>query len=69
MFKSSPVAYALDFGLTKKNNIYQDILVEVNDGTSLGNYGLDSIHYAEMLVARWFEIVANDKVDKRNNNL
>lgn len=65
MFKSSPVAYALDFGLTKKNNIYQDILVEVNDGTSLGNYGLDSIYYAEMLVARWFEIVANDKVDKR----
>jgi len=65
MFKSSPVAYSLDFGLTKKNNIYQDILVEVNDGTSLGNYGLDSIHYAEMLVARWVEIVASPRVDAK----
>ncbi len=30
--------------------------MEVNDGCNLGNYGLDSIHYGEMIVARWYEI-------------
>lgn len=69
IFKSAPIAYALDFGLTKEKlgngSIYCDRLVEANDGTSLGNYGLDSIHYAEMLVARWFEIVEKDRLEKR----
>ena len=62
MFKSSPIAYALDFGVIKnKDGMYCDVLVEANDGTSLGNYGLDSIHYVEMLIARWFEIIDKDK--------
>jgi len=28
-------------------------LVEVNDGYSLGSYGLFHIHYAKLLSARW----------------
>jgi hypothetical protein len=53
-FKSeAPVAYALDFGLTGDG---KTALVEFNDFTSLGNYGLDTIHYAEMIMARWHEI-------------
>ena len=51
--EEAPVAYALDFGLT---NDGKTALVEFNDFTSLGNYGLDTIHYSEMIVARWFEI-------------
>lgn len=57
MFKSSPIAYSIDLGVVQTKDGFQDALVEVNDGTSLGNYGLDSIHYAEMLIARWHEIV------------
>ena len=49
----SPCAYALDFGLTDDN---KTTLVEFNDATSLGNYGLNSIHYAEMIASRWVEI-------------
>jgi hypothetical protein len=33
-------------------------IVEVNDGYSLGAYGLAAAHYAQLLQARWREIVA-----------
>jgi hypothetical protein len=49
----APCAYALDFGVTDSG---KTTLIEFNDATSLGNYGLDSIHYAEMLASRWMEI-------------
>lgn len=32
-------------------------LVECNDGYALGYYGLDSLTYAELLIARWSQIV------------
>ena len=57
MFKAAPAAYALDFGVAEVGGIRRDVLVEANDATSLGNYGLDAVRYAEMLVARWDEIV------------
>ena len=50
----APCAYALDFGVDSNGNT---TLVEFNDATSLGNYGLDHIHYAEMLASRWMEIM------------
>jgi hypothetical protein len=49
----APCAYALDFGLTEDG---KTALVEFNDATSLGNYGLDEVRYADMLCNRWFEI-------------
>ena len=32
-------------------------LVEVNDGYSLSPYGLESMEYAELLEARWLQLV------------
>jgi hypothetical protein len=55
-YKPSPVAYGVDIGVS-----YQPFVIEVNDACNLGNYGLDSIHYGEMLVSRWFEIVGGTK--------
>lgn len=72
-YKPCPITYGIDFavsrvkneaydsshGLYSRNAPYYDetIVLEVNDGCNLGNCGLDSIHYGEMIVARWFEIV------------
>lgn len=52
-FSNSPSAYALDFGVDENNNMK---LVEVNDGHSLGSYGISSINYAKFLSARWAEL-------------
>jgi hypothetical protein len=49
----APCAYALDFGLTDDG---KTTLVEFNDATSLGNYGLDALSFAGMIVSRWNEI-------------
>ncbi|WP_292008771.1 ATP-grasp domain-containing protein [Chryseobacterium sp.] len=52
-FISQPNSYSLDFGINEKS---ETILVEVNDGHSLGTYGLSSSHYAKFLSARWGEL-------------
>jgi len=52
-FTSQPNSYALDFGVNENN---ETILVEVNDGHSLGTYGLSPNHYAKFLSARWSEL-------------
>lgn len=49
----APCAYALDFGVDENG---KTTLIEFNDATSLGSYGLDAIRYGEMLSDRWFEI-------------
>lgn len=51
----APVAYALDFGLTDEG---KTSLVEFNDATSLGNYGLDAVNFADMITRRWYEITS-----------
>ena len=53
VFTSSPNAYALDFGVDENNHMK---LVEVNDGHSLGSYGISSTNYAKFLAARWAEL-------------
>ena len=71
-----PIAYGSDIGvhwdktgyepgLYGKGPVQQSFVLEVNDGCNLGNYGLDSIHYGEMIVSRWFEIVAGSKIKKK----
>ncbi len=52
-FESQPNSYALDFGITDNN---KTLLVEVNDGHSLGSYGISSQNYAKFLSARWSEL-------------
>ena len=71
-YKPCPTAYGIDIGVlgdvapkqTPKGLNWYDsaFVIEVNDGCNLGNYGLDSIHYGEMIVSRWFEIMANHNV-------
>lgn len=56
-FNSQPNSYALDFGIDENN---ETILVEVNDGHSLGTYGLSSAHYAKFLSARWSELTQTE---------
>ena len=54
-FTSHPAAYGIDFGLTTEN---ETVLIEINDGFSIGNYGLEDYHYARLLEARWDELVS-----------
>lgn len=52
-YKSASAAYCLDFGVDEQGNHY---LIEVNDGHSLGSYGMGAISYAKFLSARWAEM-------------
>ena len=54
-FINHPAAYAMDFGVTSKN---ETVLIEVNDGFSIGNYGIVDYNYARLLEARWDELVS-----------
>ncbi|WP_341839705.1 ATP-grasp domain-containing protein [Chitinophaga caseinilytica] len=52
-YHNAPKAFALDFGVTDKG---ETLLVEANDGYSLGAYGLPALDYAKLLSARWAEL-------------
>ncbi|MUT67409.1 ATP-grasp domain-containing protein [Paenibacillus sp. NEAU-GSW1] len=52
-FAEAPAAYALDIGIDREGNMK---LVEINDGHSLGTYGMNPIKYAKFLSARWSEL-------------
>ncbi len=54
-YRSAPRGYAVDFGVDAQG---RTLLVEVNDGFGLSNYGLLPQLYAELLAARWTEMVA-----------
>ena len=36
------------------------LLIEINDGYALGNYGLQEILYAKLLSARWAELTETE---------
>jgi hypothetical protein len=55
-WKSQPVAWTLDVGVISDG---RTLLVEVNDGYSIGNYGMKATSYARMIEARWEELVTN----------
>lgn len=60
---SIPAACSLDFGVTEEGNT---ILIEMNDGFSIGAYGLNDELYSKFLMARWAEIVCiDDPFDQR----
>ncbi len=50
----APAGYGIDFGVLTTG---RTVLVEVNEGYSLNPYGLESMEYAELLEARWLELV------------
>ncbi len=52
-YENAPAGYAIDFGLTDKGQL---LVVEVNEGYSIGNYGLFYIDYAKLIATRWAEM-------------
>jgi hypothetical protein len=48
-----PVFYSLDVGT---DSLGRTLIVELNDGYALGNYGLSPLKYTEMTIERWREI-------------
>jgi hypothetical protein len=62
-YTTAPAGYAVDFGATSDG---RTLLVEVNEGHSLGCYGLQQNLYAQLLSARWAELVGtSDPCDFR----
>ena len=60
-FRDCPAGYAADFGVTEDS---RTLLIEINDGYSLGCYGMEPVEYAKLLSARWCELVGiNDDCD------
>lgn len=59
-WQDRPVACSIDIGVIEKDNKYTTVLIEVNDCYALGCYGLDSIHYAKMISARWSQILGRE---------
>lgn len=56
-FTDAPAGYAIDFGVTADG---RTVLIEVNDGYSLGHYGLMENLYAKLLSARWAELTGTE---------
>ena len=56
-YTDAPAGYGIDFGLTEDG---KTLLVEVNDGYGLGCYGLHHALYAQLLSARWSELMGVD---------
>ena len=62
-YPNMPAGCALDFGVTDDG---RTLLIEMNDGYSLGTYGLNPTLYAKLLSARWAELNGTtDELDDR----
>eukprot|EP00456_Euglypha_rotunda_P022573 TRINITY_DN18_c4_g1_i9.p3 TRINITY_DN18_c4_g1~~TRINITY_DN18_c4_g1_i9.p3 ORF type:complete len:242 (+),score=38.21 TRINITY_DN18_c4_g1_i9:2287-3012(+) len=53
-FEDRPISFGMDWGITTTG---QTLLVEVNDGFSLGNYGLRGPEYTALIEARWRQLM------------
>ena len=60
-FPNMPAGCALDFGVTDDG---RTLLIEMNDGYSLGTYGLEATLYARLLTARWAELNGTEDIFK-----
>ena len=57
----------MDFCLTDDG---RTLLIEVNDGCSIGCYGLEPIDYAKLLSTRWAELTnTEDECDFTNDKI
>lgn len=59
-FKQAPIGYSLDVGVLDDG---ETAIVEINDGWSLGNYGLSPQLYTRLICARWREILEQNPVN------
>ena len=59
-YTKAPRAYCIDVAVQKETG--NTILVECNDGWSLGNYGLPPKLYVRFLTTRWREIITQNKI-------
>lgn len=59
-YRNGPAGYAADFGVTDDG---RSLLIELNDGYSLSHGGLVADVYAQLLRARWGELVSNPSHD------
>lgn len=55
--KKHYAGWTIDFGVTDTG---KTLIIESNDGYSIGNYGLEGKDYAELLRDRWIEITRKD---------
>ncbi len=53
-FADRPIAFAMDWGTTSAG---QTLLVEVNDGYAIDNYGLRGMPFTAMIEARWRQLM------------
>lgn len=53
-YKTQPAGYSIDFGVTSDG---RTLLIECNDGWSLGNYGLNDTTYSTLLSKRWLQLM------------
>lgn len=57
-YQYPPAGYSMDFGVTEDG---RTLLIECNDGWSLGNYGLEASKYSRLLGKRWHELMKTVK--------
>lgn len=53
-FAAAPIGYGADWGVTDDG---RTLLIEVNDGYALGNYGLRGSSYTALIECRWRELM------------
>ncbi len=56
-YVSQPAGYSIDFGITSDG---RTLLIECNDGWSLGNYGLNDVTYSTLLAKRWIQLMSTN---------
>jgi hypothetical protein len=54
-YTTQPSGFGIDFGVTRDG---RTLIVEQNDGFSLGSYGLHPVTYAKLLETRWLELLS-----------
>ncbi|MCR4688898.1 MAG: ATP-grasp domain-containing protein [Saccharofermentans sp.] len=61
-----PMGCSIDIAVTEKDGKPETIFLEMNDGYSMGNYGLQYLSYAKLLSARWSQLLGvEDEFDFR----
>lgn len=53
-WENRPMACSMDICVTEDG---RTLLVEFNDAYALGNYGLNGVHYAKLISARWSQLL------------
>lgn len=56
-YTTQPAGYSIDFGVTSDG---RTLLIECNDGWSLGNYGLNDVTYSTLLAKRWIQMMTTN---------